>query len=420
MTKPLRDRRRGTRSNAPLLRRTLLAAATTAQVVALPLPGAAQEDVVEPDVGSAPTAAPRPPLIAREGDQLFLLGKDGERTPVSLGCPVRDVVRDGDDVYVACDVAGVVTLALTPDGRLREVDRRLVDGRATGVSVRNGVLQVDVEPFELPPPPPSYDADRLTAPEAPAPPAPVPAPPPAPLPEPQGVSHQRRPDPRPPWVVFIGTDFIIPGDEGGLGLLHWLRVTRRLEAPIALTAELAPAGWATGGFGPNPWTGAAHLLVALDLRRFSLGGGVGWSTENLGGDSGSTLSLAQSLRLGQVWGSRLLVRSTVQVGGGAGANLGSLDVEMVFPFADDDWELLLRSGGGNVGWASATVGARTWVPVSPRWGEVAAGVTIGGATLFQDLRGAGTVFKAGLSVGVELVWVPATDGGRSAGKAADR
>lgn len=169
----------------------LVGAATTATV-----DGRAQPSQQAPADQQAPAEEPAAVALRYEpaGTGLAVVGSDGARQRVELGCPVRGAAAHAGQVIVACGGAGVVVLVPGPDGQLAVWSRLATDGEATDVFVREGRPWVVLRRVEA----------RPVGPAAPSLPAPAPVAPPVtaerptvapPTPPEDGASPPRAPVP---------------------------------------------------------------------------------------------------------------------------------------------------------------------------------------------------------------------------------
>ncbi len=146
------------------------------------------------------------------------------------------------------------------------------------------------------------------------------------------------------------------GSVGG-GVLAELSLGRRTEN-WHYGAALNPVGiGADDADGATfPWSG--YVFGAFDSKAFSAGLGFGGqSVNNTDVETGSGLSIVQLLRLGAVDGLHLAARSSVVIFRST-TNFASLEMQGQLAVGDASW-LLLRGGGGNVGYGFGEVALRS-------------------------------------------------------------
>ncbi len=360
---------------------------------------------------------------------------------IELGCEPRSAVQVQGLLYVACGVSGVVQIDVSNLTAPRIVGVSSVTGAAVGVSVRNG--QVFVITAES-------NAPEALAPVAPftlklSPPAPPPAPVyTAPTTKPSIIAPKRTPG----FETYLGaTAFFGTQSTAGVGgLFAWAHANYRFEWPIVLRAELAPIGFAgprinsvglsksSGGLGS---VAAGHVLAGVDTRYFELAMGAGGATVNepprldsandfgaplpLGGSSApptpafSTTSptFVQAIRLGVYDGLSFEFESAVLTADAV--RFGFAHASFKIPVTSSV-AVVLRGGGGNVGFAYADVALRVRLRGDNGRGTVALWMSGGAAHFGLDLcttnpdppftSACKTAAITGPSLGLGLEWRP--------------
>lgn len=173
------------------------------------------------------------------------------------------------------------------------------------------------------------------------------------------------------------------GSVGG-GLSGELAASQRTEH-FRFGVNLAPLAFMGASGQETLFAGGGYVFGAVDHAVYSAGVGVGANTVNdtdSESDAGSGLSIVQLLRLGAVDGlhfesrvEAVIFRSEVL--------FGYLQLEGQFAVADTTW-LLVRGGGGSIGYGFGEVVVRNLL-----WGSGGAGSTfmelgLGGAGMFQE------------------------------------
>lgn len=167
----------------------------------------------------------------------------------------------------------------------------------------------------------------------------------------------------------------------GFGMLTDLALGYRFERPIYLGVLLAPLGFAVGD-GNKILAALAQAVVALDLPLFSVGFGIGLGTPNdsFGGDG--AFATMQLVRLGALDGLNVEVHNTLMVYADEfryGATRGTVQIPL-----SPRWWLLLRGGGGPVGYGFGEAGLRVRVQGNGRRGSIFLNATVGGGALIEE------------------------------------
>jgi hypothetical protein len=171
------------------------------------------------------------------------------------------------------------------------------------------------------------------------------------------------------------------GEVGG-GLLAEASIGRR-SSMWHYGAALNPVG--VGGDAKNgatlPWAG--YVFGAFDSKAFSAGLGVGAQTVNFAQvETGSGLGVVQLLRLGSVDGLHLGVRSSVVIFHSE-TEFATLDIQGQLAVGEAAW-LLLRGGGGSVGYGYGEVALRSLMRGNGGPGSFFFEVSVGGSALIRD------------------------------------
>lgn len=369
----------------------------------------------------APEAAPEPPETSFDGNLLRLV-TNGATAVVDLGCPGRSVLRTRSKLFVACGAAGVVRVDVTDPTSPRRDGAMQVDGDATGLFLRDGHVWVEithvdarpvrVEPVALPPLP--------TAPQ-------VASPPPQRevtfSEESPAHANSAKESPSlvaPPrqgniWDMSFETSAFITLGALGAGVLGSASVAYRFEGPFVVRAEVTPFGIAgpsqstAGVMSQSPGiqpigatatsqnsgsnsvtTAAAHLLAGIDTQFIEVALGIGVATVNqdLGSNTSATpdtsaLSIAESARIGARDGLALNLESSA-VAANRQFNLGYFLSSVQIPLSRKIM-LMIRGGGGPVGFAYGDLGIRALIRGDGGKGTVALTGFAGGAGILVDL-----------------------------------
>jgi hypothetical protein len=392
-------------------------------VAAAPAKGQAQEEI-------APSTTELPTTF----DGHFLhVGLGSAAAIVDLGCEGRSALRVGTKLFVACGVDGVVELDVSNPRLPRRSGTMPVDGDATGLFLRDGRAWVVVA---------HVDARPVNVPRSPSAPSQAPAPPladaqsaPNNTPEeesaPSIVAPPRRGD---LWEIsLLASGFLALGQLGG-GMLNAASVVYRFKLPLVVRAEFAPFGV---GFGPlttlnfsQNFTNASthggsvgvvagHLLFGVDTQFVELTLGVGGATANQetgapGTAAAGGFTIVDEARFGARDGLALDLESITLAANGR-FDLGAFSGVVQIPLSRNVL-LLLRGGGGNIGYAFGDLGARVFVHGDGGKGTVALTGFAGGAFIGLNLcsinpdppnaSSCNTASLAGPSLGGGVEWRP--------------
>jgi hypothetical protein len=362
---------------------------------------------------------------------------------VDLGCAGRSLLRTTTELFVACGSSGVVELDLSDPVAPRRTGTMRVDGDATGLFVHDGVVWVEVAHVDARPVRTGV-ASPVAELAVPAPTAAPPRRPSVPVAwapargapasavdeaESAGEAGKERPSIVAParrgglWELSFLTSVFVPFGNLGIGQLGAASVAYRFEAPLVLRAELAPFGFAGpatttnnpglfspgGGPGfpgqptqtppstPGPSNGgivsvfAAHLLFGLDTQFLEVALGLGGATVNesgafrQGGGAPQTgaVSIAQSTRIGARDGLALNMESSA-IALNSKFDLGYFVMSAQIPVSAKAM-LVIRGGGGNVGFAYGDLGVRVLVHGDGGKGTLALTGFAGGARIGLNL-----------------------------------
>jgi hypothetical protein len=371
-------------------------------------------------VGSGRPASAQGPLPGaaepqyRFEKQDLVIDDAGARSVVDIGCEGRDVLRVGNKLLVACGAGGVVQVDLSDPASPRLEGTMQVGGDANGLFLHDGrpwveVSHVDARPVQIEAQPAS-------------PRAPAAASPPRLAREPEQASKEQTQAPSiiaPPrqsglWDLTFATAGFVTFGTPGVGVLGSTSLAYRFEGPFVVRAEVAPLGIAgpsnnngvtamSGGgavpigstsstsssSGGTVVTAAAHLLVGIDTQFIEVALGIGGATvnQNLGSTSGqpdsAALSIAESARIGARDGLALSFESTT-VAANRQFNLGYFVASAQIPLSRK-MMLVVRGGGGPVGFAYGDVGVRGVIRGDGGKGTFAWTGFAGGASIMVDL-----------------------------------
>jgi len=376
--------------------------------------------------------APAEPETAFEGHLLRITASGSSRV-VDIGCTGRSALRNGNKLLVVCGTEGVVEVDLSDPNSPRRAGAMHVDGDATGLFLRDGsvwveVAHVDARPVRIETPGPLPVLPRATQertvttpndtlprlpPSAPAA-APENLPGDAPKESPSMIAPPRRGD---LWELALATGaFVAFGTLGG-GVLGSASVAYRFESPFVLRAAMTPFGIAgpstttsssppvplggSGGFsGPSTSKGGtitvfgAHLLLGLDTQFVEVGLGLGGATVNQTFGNGfgpsprgtpdtGAVSVVEAARIGARDGLALNVESSA-VAANSQFDLGYFVTSVQIPVSKTAM-LVLRGGGGRVGFAYGDIGVRVLVRGEGGKGTVALTGFAGGAGIMVNL-----------------------------------
>jgi hypothetical protein len=381
-------------------------AATLTSVVAL---GGARPASAQSSLPGAPE-----PQYSFE-KQTLVTDDAGTRSVIDIGCEGRAALRFGNKLLVACGPLGVIQVDLSDPASPRREATIHVVGDANGLFFRDGrpwveVSHVDARPVQIEAQPLSPWSLAAAAP---------------PSLEPEQASKEQTSAPSliaPPrqsnlWDLTFATAAFVTLGTIGAGVLGSTSLAYRFEAPFVVRAEVAPFGIAgpsnnttsgptslgtvpsSGGTVPtgstNPSSGgtvitaAAHLLVGIDTQFIEVALGIGTATvnQNLGSPSGqpdsSALSIAESARIGARDGLALNLESTA-VAANRQFNLGYFVASAQIPLSRKIM-LVLRGGGGPVGFAYGDIGVRDVIRGDGGKGTIALTGFAGGASIMVDL-----------------------------------
>ncbi|MBK8480244.1 MAG: hypothetical protein IPL40_03570 [Proteobacteria bacterium] len=187
----------------------------------------------------------------------------------------------------------------------------------------------------------------------------------------------------------------------GFGMLNDLALGYRFERPIYVGVTLSPIGFAAGG-GRTIVAALAQAVAALDLPLFSVGFGVGLGTPNAQfGGGNAAFATMQLVRLGALDGLNVEVQNTLLIYDDEfrhGATTGAIQIPV-----SPRWWLLLRGGGGRVGYGYGEAGLRVRVQGHGRHGSVFLNATVGGGALVE---GGGWGSRGGPLAGIGVEWRP--------------
>ena len=308
-----------------------------------------------------------------------------------------------------------------------------VDGDATGLFLRDGVVWVEVAHVDARP----VHIDTLGALPLLSGESPEPAltpPKETPLRTPRRMAATAQDDDRPSdvrkespslvapprqgnlWELSLATGAFVAFGTLGAGLLGSGSVAYRFEAPFVLRAGITPFGIAApsttttssgavpnGGFAGGPTGGTskggaitvfgAHLLLGLDTHFVEVGLGIGGATvnqnlRNVPGAGGGTpdtgaASIVEAARIGAHDGLALTFESSAIAANGQ-FDLGYFVSTVQIPLSTTAM-LILRGGGGRVGFAYGDVGVRVLVRGDGGKGSIALTGYAGGAAIMVDL-----------------------------------
>lgn len=390
--------------------------------------------------------APDAPVSYQFSNQQLRVTQGDFAGVIDLGCEPRAALRWRDIVYVACGTAGVVQIDITHVLAPRIVGVSPVDGSATDVSLRGKGVWVEAsKPDSAEAMAPATPFTLVLAPTPPEQPAVV---------EPPAVPRKPSiiaPDRRSGFEGFIGVAGLlgVQGTAGVGGLLGQASVTYRAPWPIMVRAELAPFGFvgpridttgssSTLGASSSTTEGVAvvsagHVLAGLDTHYFELGVGGGGATVNeppatrttifvpgpFGGSSPpptpSTTSplFLTSMRVGAHDGLAFELLTSILTADSV--RLGAIRTTFQIPLSAT-MMLLLRGGGGNIGYWYSDLGLRGLLRGDGGHGTVALVGWFGAAHVGLDVcsanpdppftKACNTASVTGPSLGFGLEWRP--------------
>lgn len=357
---------------------------------------------------------------------ILRITRGSSHTVIDIGCAGRSALPVGTSLLVACGTAGVVEVDLSDPLSPRRVGTMPVDGDATGLFLHDGTAWVEIAHVDARP----VSIETLGPGAAPTTPGPAPqreagapkrpivtfrrrAPAPAqedrpasdlPKESPSIVAPPRRGD---LWEVSFLTGAFVAFGTLGVGQLGSASVAYRFESPIVLRAAIAPFGIAgpstktsfTNGFGAPPSTSsggaitvfAAHLLVGLDTQFVEVGLGFGGATVNqnnafaAGGTTPATgsVSIVEAARIGARDGLALNLETSA-VTANSQFDLGYFVSSIQIPVSEKAM-LVVRGGGGRVGFAYGDLGVRVLVRGDGGKGTIALTGFAGGAAIMVNL-----------------------------------
>ncbi len=391
-----------------------------------PRSGSAQAHAqpAQPTQASTPAApSASEPSYALAPGVLRATSASGTRD-VALGCEGVALLRDGARLYVACGARGVVVLSLADPTAPVVEGYRDFGGDVVALFSGGGRVWAQIARIEARPIDAALDASTAqlqsnpTLPPVPAAPANALTPPGyADLAAPSGARDGFAPLAAPAggvdlimpervggiWRVGASADLFLPIGTIGVGGLLDAYVTRHFDGPFMLRAQISPLAFALVDTGGGSAFGA-HLLFGLDTQFLELALGVGASTTDA---ADSAFSLLQSLRIGALDGLHLAVQTDVFVLDKQfefGAVSGSLQIPV-----KEGWWLLLRGGGGPMGFAFGDVGVRYRVSGDGGAGSFFLQGMLGGVALFGGYVCSSTGYcssqdSGGPALGVGVEW----------------
>ncbi len=360
--------------------------------------------------GQEPPEAPAAPEYTFDGNLLRIVA-NGSTAVVDLGCQGRATLRTAAKLVIACGTSGVVQIDVSDPASPRRDGGMQVDGDATGLFVRDGrvwveVSHVDARPVKIETPmsstAPTAATERAAPPERETRAAPAV--------ERESPSIMAPPRQANLWELSLETSAFIAIGALGAGVLGSASVAYRFDAPFVVRAEVAPFGIAgpkpnnqasfaplttngqtelTNQGGGTVTTAAAHLLAGIDTQFIEVALGVGSATvnENTGSLNGvpdtSAFSIAESARIGARDGLALTFESSV-IAANKQFNLGYFVSSLQIPLSRTAM-LVIRGGGGDVGFAYGDVGVRVLMRGDGGRGTVALTGFVGGASIMVDL-----------------------------------
>jgi hypothetical protein len=358
----------------------------------------------------APEGSPEPEYTFVGSRVQIVAG--GSTSVVDLGCQGRAALRTGAKLLVACGTAGVVQIDLADRTSPHRDGAMQVDGEATALFLRDGrvwveISHVDARPLRIEAQPVSATATVAPTPESDVTPSrEAAAPPEVPRESPSLMAPPRRTH---IWELSLETSAFITIGALGVGVLGSASVAYRFDLPFVLRAEVTPFGIAgpatnngttaissNGMTTPPPQpqggtvsTAAAHLLAGIDTEFIEVALGVGGASvnQNTGSSTGSpdtsALSIAESARIGARDGLALNLESSI-IGANHQFNLGYFLSSIQIPLSRTTM-LVIRGGGGPVGFAYGDIGVRALVRGDGGPGTVALTGFAGGASIMVDL-----------------------------------
>jgi hypothetical protein len=361
----------------------------------------------------APAAAPEYTL---DGNLLRIVA-GGTAAVVDLGCQGRATLRTAGKLLVACGTAGVVQVDVSDPTSPQREGSMQVDGDATGLFVRDGRVWVEISHVDARP----VRIDAQTSSAAPTPTTERGAPPERETAVARAVERESPSIMAPPrqanlWELSLETSAFVAIGALGAGVLGSASVAYRFDAPFVVRAEVAPFGIAgptsasnETSFGPvtsgqtpqnnqggrTITTAAAHLLAGIDTQFIEVAVGAGSATvnQNTGFFNGvpdtSAFSIAESARIGARDGLSLTLESSV-IAANKQFNLGYFVSSLQIPLSRTAM-LVVRGGGGDVGFAYGDLGVRVLMRGDGGRGTVALTGFVGGASIMVDLCSSNTL-----------------------------
>jgi hypothetical protein len=171
-------------------------------------------------------------------------------------------------------------------------------------------------------------------------------------------------------------------DQFGVGTLNELAASYRAQGvPLRFQLLSSPLGFSSADDG-STFSAAGMALLSFDTRLFELGLGAGAQTINDSEyESGSGITVAQTLRIGSLDGLNLTIRNDISLFHREFEYSAFNGLAQV-PVADRGW-FLLQGGGGTVGYGFFEVGGKVLVAGNGSKGSLFLRGTIGYAALYE-------------------------------------
>jgi len=210
------------------------------------------------------------------------------------------------------------------------------------------------------------------------------------------------------WELEMNLRPFLPLEELGFGMLIDASVAYRFSFPMVVMLNIEPLGFAATDEN-SVFTLSASLAAALDLRLFEVGIGLGASTVNDESTVDAAFTITQRARFGALDGLHLEIHNLLLYYKDE-FHWGGISGTFQIPLASR-WWILLRGGGGEVGYAFGEGGLRVRLKGNGHQGSVFLAATLGwgmasGRVYNSSWGGDDSVQHHGPLVGIGLEWRP--------------
>lgn len=176
------------------------------------------------------------------------------------------------------------------------------------------------------------------------------------------------------WELEMNLRPFLPLEELGFGMLIDASFAYRFSFPMVVMLCVEPLGFAATDYN-SIFSLSASVAAALDLRLFEVGIGLGASTVNGESDVDAAFTITQRARFGALDGLHLEIHNLLLFYKDEfhwGGTSGTIQIPLA-----SRWWILLRGGGGEVGYAFGEGGLRVRLKGNGHEGSVFLAATLG-------------------------------------------